>query len=103
MELVTQVAAFHRGVIDWEPYMVTMFSRFLHWMNLPVNYEKGDKYSPYRAVCMRGPAAWIVCVLVNTIYFYVQIFRRPLQKHFLSLHKISKVYLNEFEKLVFAI
>lgn len=63
MQIMAKLASANIGYIDWNPYIPIMFTRFLCYMKMPVNYKKKGR--------LLGPnisssliAEWIVSVLV---------------------------------------
>ncbi|CAH0386282.1 unnamed protein product [Bemisia tabaci] len=62
MSLMTGLAENNIGYIDWEPYIPTMFTRFLRSLHLPVYYRQVTT-GRYPNISMDLIARWIVSVL----------------------------------------
>ncbi|XP_063387134.1 proteasome activator complex subunit 4B-like isoform X1 [Cydia fagiglandana] len=59
MTLFSGLAKKNPGTVDWNPYVPKMFTRFLHALNLPVNY-KDMQYSKNHSLDTKDMASWIV-------------------------------------------
>ena len=60
--LVAATAASTIGLIDWNPYIPTMFTRILRSLDLPVSYKQ-MKSAKVQLMCADATATWIVSVL----------------------------------------
>lgn len=60
--LIAATAANTIGLIDWNPYIPTMFTRILRSLDLPVSYKQ-MKSAKVQLMCPDATATWIVSVL----------------------------------------
>ncbi|XP_031770190.1 proteasome activator complex subunit 4B-like isoform X2 [Galleria mellonella] len=59
MTLFAGLAKMNPGAVDWTPYVSSMFTRFLHALNLPVSY-KDMHFTRNHSLEMKQVARWIV-------------------------------------------
>ncbi|KAF7990670.1 hypothetical protein HCN44_000475 [Aphidius gifuensis] len=64
MTLMSRLAWFNIGYIDWEPYIPIMTTRFMRCLNLPVHY-KNTKIPKSHKVTTNSVAIWVVSILGN--------------------------------------
>lgn len=62
MNLIASLATNTIGLIDWSPYIPTMFTRILRSMDLPVCYKQ-MRSAKNQSLCSSASAAWIVSVI----------------------------------------
>lgn len=64
MHLMSQLAYYNIGYIDWEPYIPLMFTRFVRSLNLPVSYKNASCNTNYE-LGVYSISLWISSVLVS--------------------------------------
>ncbi|XP_015588278.1 proteasome activator complex subunit 4B [Cephus cinctus] len=64
MWLISRLALYNIGYIDWEPHIPLMFTRFIRCLNLPVSYKQTQS-SKHHKIEMPPIAIWIVSTLGN--------------------------------------
>lgn len=62
MNLMASTAANTIGLIDWNPYIPTIFTRILRSLDLPVSYKQ-MKSAKSQVLCADASATWIISVL----------------------------------------
>jgi len=62
MSLISRAASHNVGLIDWEPHMALMYTRFLRNFNLPVNFKK-MKVNKAHKLSNTCVTVWIVATL----------------------------------------
>ena len=72
LDIMSRLAYYNIGYIDWEPYMSIMFTRFVQSFNLPVYYKK-TKSCSYTKMGPYYIALWIASNLVTFIKTLLEI------------------------------
>ncbi|XP_060526500.1 proteasome activator complex subunit 4-like [Cylas formicarius] len=84
MWILTGLARFQIGHIDWEPYIAQMFVRFQRTLQLPVKFKQRQVGKQHK-IDVSAMALWIVCVLHsdhNSVFFHLEKFMRTLESYF---------------------
>ncbi|XP_008209740.1 proteasome activator complex subunit 4 [Nasonia vitripennis] len=101
MHLMSKLAYFNIGYIDWEPYIPLMFTRFVQSFNLPVTYKK----IRCNSTCRMTPyyiAVWITSVLgpKSNAQTYLDKFLKTVETYFHPanygswLKKLGELFVN---------
>lgn len=64
MTLMSRLAWYNIGYIDWEPYIPIMTTRFMRCLNLPVYYKNTKITKPHK-ITTNSVAIWVVSILGN--------------------------------------
>ncbi|KAL0269474.1 UNVERIFIED_CONTAM: hypothetical protein PYX00_007188 [Menopon gallinae] len=83
MSQMASLASHNIGYIDWEPYIPSMFTRFLHSFNLPVVYKQQQSPKLFK-VDTSAMALWIVSVLGggSSCQMYLDKFLKTIESYF---------------------
>ncbi|CAH1108407.1 unnamed protein product [Psylliodes chrysocephalus] len=84
MWIMTGLARFQIGRIDWQPYIPAMFVRFQRTFQLPVAFKQRHM-GRFHKIDISAMAMWIVCVLngdKNVAFFHFEKFMQTLESYF---------------------
>ncbi|XP_066249765.1 proteasome activator complex subunit 4B-like [Euwallacea similis] len=84
MWLMSCLAKFQIGFIDWSPYVPQMFARFLRSLQLPVTFKQRQVGKQHK-IDISAMAAWIVCTLHgdhNPTFFHLEKLMQTLESYF---------------------
>lgn len=82
--LMARLSCFNIGRINWEPYIPTMFARFLRTLNLPVGYRKRQSGKQYK-IEISAMALWITSILgpeTDVAFSHLQSFMQTLESYY---------------------
>uniref|UniRef100_A0A6P7GVF6 Proteasome activator complex subunit 4B-like n=1 Tax=Diabrotica virgifera virgifera TaxID=50390 RepID=A0A6P7GVF6_DIAVI len=84
MWIMTGLARFQIGQIDWQPYIPKMFVRFQRTFQLPVAFKQRHQGRNHK-MDISAIALWIVCILngdKNDAFFHFEKFMQCLESYF---------------------
>ncbi|XP_018576290.1 proteasome activator complex subunit 4 [Anoplophora glabripennis] len=84
MWIMTSIARFQIGYIDWEPYVPTMFVRFQRTLQLPVTFKQRQLGKQHK-IDTSAMAIWIICALNgnnNTAFFHFEKLMQSLESYY---------------------
>ncbi|XP_056636067.1 proteasome activator complex subunit 4-like [Diorhabda sublineata] len=84
MWIMTGLARFQVGRVDWQPYIPNMFVRFQRTFQLPVAFKQRHMGRSHK-IDISAIAMWIVCVLngdKNVAFFHFEKFMQSLESYF---------------------
>ncbi|KAG5878460.1 hypothetical protein JTB14_022783 [Gonioctena quinquepunctata] len=86
MWIMTGLARFQMGRIDWDPYIPSMFVRFQRTFQLPVAFKQRHM-GRHHKINISAMTIWIVCVLngdKNIAFFHFEKFMQCLESYYYS-------------------
>lgn len=85
MWLMTALARFQMGRINWQPYIPIMFVRFQRSFQLPVNFKQKQMGRQHK-IDTAAMSLWIVCILSNdddnSAFFHFEKFMQSLESYY---------------------
>ncbi|CAH0550528.1 unnamed protein product [Brassicogethes aeneus] len=84
MWLLARLSIFNMGRIDWEPYVSTMFARFIRTLQLPVVFKQ-KQLGKHHKIDIFPIAIWITSTLngdKNSVFYQFEKFMHTLESYF---------------------
>lgn len=84
MWIMTSIARFQIGHIDWDPYVPTMFVRFQRTLQLPVTFKQRQLGKQHK-IDTSAIAIWIICALNgnnNTAFFHFEKLMQSIESYY---------------------
>ena len=82
--LMSRLASYNIGHIDWEPYIPIMYVRFLRTLHLPVGYKKRQSSKLYK-IDISAMTVWIVSTMgggSEKAFFHLEKFMQTLESYY---------------------
>lgn len=82
--IVSGLARYQMGYIDWTPYVPQMFARFLRSFQLPVTFKQRQLGKQHK-LDTGAMAIWITCSLhgdLNPTFFHLEKLMQTLESYF---------------------